>query len=77
MSRLARILDRSLSNQNKRSSKLHQLGGLVIIKIPVQVPAIERCFMSIDEIARIFSKSRSPYIGGEIGIDMFHVFVLA
>ena len=35
-------------------------------KIPVQVPAIETCFMSIDEIAQIFSKSQSPlYIGGE------------
>jgi len=49
-------------------------------KIPVQVPAIETCFMSIDEIAQIFYKSHSlyrggdsmsqtpKYIGGEIGI---------
>ena len=36
--------------------------------IPGQVPAIETGFMSSDEIARIFSKSQSPYIGGEIGI---------
>ena len=39
-----------------------------IRKIPVQVPAIETCFMSIDEIAQIFSKCQSPYIGGGIGI---------
>ena len=38
------------------------------IEIPVQVPAIETCFMSIDEIARIFSKSQGPYRGGEFGI---------
>jgi len=41
-------------------------------KIPVQVPAIKTCFMSIDEIARIFSKSQSlkvipSYRGGEFG----------
>ena len=36
--------------------------------IPIQVPAIETCFMPIDEIARIFSKSQSLYRGGEIGI---------
>ena len=36
--------------------------------IPVQVPAIETCFMSIDEEARIFSKSSRPYIGGELRI---------
>ena len=36
--------------------------------IPVQVPAIETCFMSIDEIAGIFSKSHSPYIGGGLRI---------
>ena len=29
---------------------------------------IETCFMSIDEMARIFSKSQSPYKGGQIGI---------
>jgi len=27
------------------------------LEIPVRVPAIKTCFMSIDEIARIFSKS--------------------
>ena len=32
--------------------------------IPVQVPAIETCFMSIDEIARFFSSPRA-YIEGE------------
>ena len=36
-------------------------------KIPVQVPAIKICFMSIDEIAWIFSKSQSLYRGGEFG----------
>ena len=36
--------------------------------ILVQVPAIETCFMSIDEIVRIFSKSQSLYRGGEFGI---------
>ena len=30
-------------------------------KIPVQVPAIKICFMSIDEIARIFFQSYSLY----------------
>ena len=40
------------------------------IKIPVQVPAIETCFMSIDEllVARILSKSRSPYIRAELNM---------
>ena len=38
------------------------------IKIPVHVSATETCFMSIDEIARFFSKTQSPYIRGEIGI---------
>ena len=37
------------------------------LEIPVQVPAIRTCFMSIDEIARIFSKSQSLYRGGEFG----------
>ena len=37
------------------------------LEIPVQVPEIKTCFMSIDEIARIFSKSQSLYRGGEIG----------
>ena len=36
--------------------------------ISVQAPVIETCFMSIDEIARIFSNCQSPYIGREIGI---------
>ena len=36
-------------------------------EIAVQVPAIKTCFMSIDEIARIFSKSQSLYRGGEFG----------
>ena len=31
-------------------------------KIPVQVPAIEICFMSIDEIARIFFQVLKPII---------------
>ena len=31
-------------------------------EIPVQVPAIETCFRPIDEIARIFFESQSPYI---------------
>ena len=31
-------------------------------KIPVQVPATETCFMSIDEIARIFSSPRAHNI---------------
>ena len=35
-------------------------------KIPIQDPAIETCFMSIDKIARMFSKFQSPSIGGEI-----------
>ena len=38
------------------------------LEIPVQSPAIETCFMSVDEITHMFSKSQSPYIGGEIGI---------
>jgi len=36
--------------------------------IPFQVPGIETCSMSIDEIARIFSKSQSLYRGGEVEI---------
>ena len=36
--------------------------------IPAQVPAIETCFMSVDEIARIFSKSLGLYRGGDFGI---------
>ena len=42
-------------------------------KIPVQVPAIETCFMSTDEIlvARILSKSRSLYIRGEFNVKKF------
>jgi len=36
-------------------------------RIPVQVPAIKTCFTSIDEIARIFSKSQSLYREGEFG----------
>ena len=47
------------------TGKLGRGGGS---KILVQVPAIETCFMSIDEIARILSKCQSPYIGGEIEI---------
>ena len=31
--------------------------------IPVHVPAIETCFMSTDEIARIFSKSQGEEFG--------------
>ena len=36
-----------------------------------QVPAIETCFMSIDEllVARILSKSRSPYIRGVLNFE--------
>ena len=34
----------------------------------VQVPAIETCFISIDEIAQIFSKCQSLYRGGKFGI---------
>ena len=39
-------------------------------KIPVQVLAIETCFMSIDEllVPRILSKSRSPYIREELNM---------
>ena len=40
---------------------------LTVKQIPVQVPAIKKCFMSIDEIARIFSKSQSLYRRGEFG----------
>ena len=39
-----------------------------IKKIPIKVPAIETCFMSIDEIAQIFSKSQGLYRGGEFKI---------
>ena len=47
--------------------------SVIIIKIPVQVPAIETCFMSIDEIlvTWILSKSRSPYMRGELNIGLF------
>ena len=43
---------------------------IFIYKFPVQVPTIETCFMSIDKIlvARILSKSRSPYIRGELNM---------
>ena len=37
------------------------------LEIPVQVPAIKTCFISVDEIARIFLKSQSLYRGGEFG----------
>ena len=37
------------------------------LEIPVQVPAIKTCFMSKDEIARIFSKSQSLYRVGMFG----------
>jgi len=37
------------------------------LEIPVQVPTIKTCFRSIDEIARIFSKSQSLHRGGEFG----------
>ena len=40
-------------------------------EIPVQVPAIETCFTSIDEIARIFAKSQSLHREGEIGSSKF------
>ena len=53
-----------LSNHRLRVGK----GCTRSFTIPVQVPAIETCFMSIDEIARIFSKSKSLRRGGEIGI---------
>ena len=39
-----------------------------LIEILVRVPAIETCFMSIDEIVRIFLKSQSSYIGEEFRI---------
>ena len=41
-------------------NKIHRFWDL---EIPVQVPAIETCFTSIDEIARIFFKSQSLYRG--------------
>ena len=44
---------------------------MALNKTPVQVPAIEICFMSIDEIARIFSKCHNPYIGEEIRIFLY------
>jgi len=52
------------------SYKYHQIfsSSSSLKKIPVQVPAIETCFMSIDEVAWIFSKSQSLYRGGEFGI---------
>ena len=37
------------------------------LEIPVQVPTIKTRFTSIDDIARIFSKSQSLYRGGEFG----------
>ena len=48
--------------------KIHETCQNILRIIPVQVPAIESYFMSMDEIARIFSKFQSSYIGGEIGI---------
>ena len=43
------------------------------IKISVQVPAIETCFMSIDEIlvARVLLRSRSSYIRGELNVKKY------
>ena len=38
-----------------------------IYEIPVQDPAIKTCFTSVDELARIFSKSQSLYRGEEFG----------
>ena len=52
---------------NSQSKYVHKKIKVWDLEIPVQVPAIKTCFMSTDEIARIFSKSQSLCRGGEFG----------
>ena len=47
---------------------MNDVSVYIFKEIAVQVPAIETCFMSINEIAQIFSKSQGLYRGGEFGI---------
>ena len=49
----------------EKAMKLEDAMIILKEKIPVQDPAIKTSFMSIDEIARIFSKSQSLYRGLE------------
>ena len=64
--------ERSVNREKKKKIRASPQ-ALGLGKIPVQVSAIETCFMSMDEllVARILSKSWSPYIRRELNMKKF------